>query len=176
MKNRNSLKELMEANERTYKIMNDSNNFLDTKAYNLLTAIGLILTIWLFSINYLIDNGNAISLNKPMFETTISAKMIIITFSIVAAGCYLFGLCKILYTFRGRTFYRMRLSEKNIEEFGKKSEVDVYEMLANVIDQDSTKLADVNKKKSILIDGAINFTIIGIVFTVIAMIITLLVI
>jgi len=175
MKDRKSMKILAELQEKTFEIAHNSNNFLDTKAFNLLTVVGLILTIWLFSINFMINNRteslkNIISLCSNL---SITYKDAILYLSSLAIIFYIVGVFHILYVFIGRGFDRIWLTEENIEKYGKMKEPEVYEMVVTILSSNITKLRRINEIKSNHVNKAIRFIILGIIITIIALILTI---
>lgn len=165
-----SLQILKDVNEKTFNAFHKSNNFLDEKAYNLIKAIGVILSIMFLSVSYLFSDVNAV---KNIFEVPllcgIQAKYIILLVTMFASAFYIQCITSLIFVFRKVGFERISLSEENIEEFSRKSERDVLDMVATVFAQDIPKLEALNDKKYDLLKHGINNMIIGIVITVILM-------
>lgn len=178
MASKESMKILMETNEKTFNTLHESNNFLDTKAYNLIKAIGLILTIWLFSINYLVNNNQESKIwLMQFFNMSIEVKYWIMTLSALTAILYTISFCFLLRSFiAGTGFQRIALTEENIDKYGKQKSTDILKMIAIVFAQDLPPLAKINSKKFNLINWSITFMMFAVLLTLVTMIIIFMVI
>ncbi|MFH1471770.1 MAG: hypothetical protein ABIF85_02635 [Nanoarchaeota archaeon] len=167
MGRKESLKILAETNEKSFDVAHSSNDFLDTKAYNLTGALGLIITAWFFSLNYLINNGASVAVKCTEItpQIIVCMKEIIIFLSFISMGFYLAAFKNLTEIYRGKGFVRIAFNDKNVETYGNKTESEVYEMLATVMGRHLPVLRDINDKKATLMNYAISNIQKGVLFT-----------